>query len=166
LSAPAGTRERTYRWEDPAPALRAGAELSGLEYLQGIADGEIPRPPLAATLDFEIVEVAPGRALFAMCPEEWMYNPRSVHGGVVATLLDTCMGCAIHTLLPAGVGYTTGDLQVRYLRPLSTDTGRVLAEGTSIHGGRRMATAEGRVWAEGGADRLLATGSTGAVILR
>lgn len=167
MNAAAGTRERTYAWEDPAAAARAGANLSGLEFLQAIVDGEIPPPPVGAMLALEPVEVSPGRALFAMRAQEWMYNPLgSVHGGVVATLLDTCMGCAVQTLLPVGVGYTTSDLQVRYLRALTLQTGRVLAEGTTVHCGRRIATAEARVWADGDPDRLLATATSGAIILR
>ena len=95
-----------------------------------------------------------------------MYNPLgSVHGGVAATLLDTCMGCAVHTTLPAGRGYTTTDLQVRYLRAMRADQGRVLAEGTVVHAGRRTATAEGRIYLQDDESVLLAHGSTGCVIL-
>jgi uncharacterized protein (TIGR00369 family) len=95
-----------------------------------------------------------------------MYNLiGSVHGGIAATLLDSCMGCAVHTTLPAGVGYTTTDLQVRYIRAMSADTGRVLAEGGVIHSGSRTATAEGRLFAEADG-RLIAHASTGCVIFR
>jgi uncharacterized protein (TIGR00369 family) len=95
-----------------------------------------------------------------------MYNPiGSVHGGVAATLLDSCMDCAVHSTLEAGVGYTTTDLQVRYIRPMSADTGRVLAEGRLVHAGRRTATAEGRLTTEDG-ETLLAHATTGCVILR
>jgi uncharacterized protein (TIGR00369 family) len=95
-----------------------------------------------------------------------MYNPiGSVHGGVAATLLDSCMGCAVHSTLEAGVGFTTTDLQVRYIRAMSADTGRVLAEGRVVHGGRRTATAEGRLVTEDG-ETLLAHSTTGCVILR
>ena len=167
MSAPAKARERSFSWEDPAQAARVGAQLAGLEYLRRIRDGTLPKPPVAAMMGFELVAVEPGGAVFAMQPEEWHYNPiGSVHGGVVATLLDSCMGCAVHTLLDAGVGYTTTDLQVRYLRPLAADTGRVLAEGSVVHLGRRLATAEGRVWAEVEPERLLAHGSTGVAIMR
>jgi uncharacterized protein (TIGR00369 family) len=167
MSAATGVRARTFSWEDPAALARAGAQLPGLEHLRRIADGTLPKPPVAAMMGFEIVELDPGRAVFAMEPGEWLYNPiGSVHGGVVATLLDSCMGCAVHTLLDAGVGYTTTDLQVRYLRPLVEASGRVLAEGTVVHAGRRLATAEGRVWAEAEPERLLAHGSTGVAILR
>jgi uncharacterized protein (TIGR00369 family) len=140
--------------------------MPGLEYLEAIAGGTLPPPPVAQLLGFSVVEVEHGRALFAMQPEEWMYNPLgSVHGGVVATLLDTCMGCAVHSTLEAGVGFTTSDLQVRYIRAMSDGTGRVLAEGAVVHRGRRTATAEGRLHTADG-ETLLAHATTGCVILR
>jgi uncharacterized protein (TIGR00369 family) len=170
MSAPASeravTRQRTFSWEDPAAGAAEGLALTGLEYLSGIADGRFPAPPIAAMMGFEIVEVEPGRAVFAVEPAEWMYNPiGSVHGGVAATILDSCMGCAVHTTLEAGVGYTTSDLQVRYIRAMSVASGRVLAEGRVVHGGRRTATAEGRLSAESDGT-LLAHATTGCVIMR
>jgi uncharacterized protein (TIGR00369 family) len=114
-----------------------------------------------------VVEVGSGRAVFAIEPAEWMYNPLgSVHGGIAATLLDSCMGCAVHTTLDAGVGYTTTDLQVRYLRGIRAGAGRVLAEGQVVHAGRRTATAEGRLYLEEDPDVLFAHASTGCAILR
>lgn len=157
---------RSFSWVDPAGVADKGLRLPGLEYLQGIVDGSVPPPPISRLLGFSIVEVEPGRALFAMEPAEWMYNPiGSVHGGIAATILDSCMGCAVHTTLEAGVAYTTTDLQVRYLRAMSDTTGRVLAEGRVIHRGKRTATAEGRLFVESD-ERLLAHGTTGCVILR
>jgi uncharacterized protein (TIGR00369 family) len=95
-----------------------------------------------------------------------MYNPiGSVHGGIAATVLDSCMGCAIHTTLDAGVGYTTTDLHVRYIRAMTQTTGRVLAEGKLLHAGRRTATAQGRLFVEGDG-RLIAHATTGCAILR
>jgi uncharacterized protein (TIGR00369 family) len=159
-------RSRSFSWEDPAATAAAALELPGLECMQAIVDGTLPPPPIARLLDFEIVEVQDGRALFAMQPAEWMYNPiGSVHGGIAATILDSCMGCAVHTTLEAGVGYTTTDLQVRYIRAMSDTTGRVLAEGRVVHRGKRTATAEGRLFVESD-ERLLAHGTTGCVILR
>lgn len=108
-----------------------------------------------------------GRAVFALEPTEWMYNPiGSVHGGVAATILDSCMGCAVHTTLDPGVGYTTTDLQVRYLRSMRAGGGRVLAEGRVVHSGRRTATAEGRLYLQDDETVLFAHASTGCVILR
>lgn len=165
MSAVERLRTRSFSWEDPAATAAAGLELSGLECMRAIVDGTLPPPPIARLLDFEIVEVERGRAVFAMAPAEWMYNPiGSVHGGIAATILDSCMGCAVHTTLEPGVAYTTVDLQVRYIRAMSHATGRVLAEGRVVHSGKRTATAEGRLFAQED-ERLIAHGSTGCVIL-
>jgi uncharacterized protein (TIGR00369 family) len=166
MSAVGQLRTRSFSWEDPAAAEAAGAGLSGLERMRAIVDGTLPPPPIARLLDFTIVEVDEGRAVFAMEPAEWMYNPiGSVHGGIAATLLDSCMGCAVHTTLEPGGAYTTTDLQVRYIRAMSEKTGRVLAEGRVVHKGRRTATAEGRLFAESD-ETLIAHATTGCVIVR
>ncbi len=167
MSAVGQRRVRSFEWSDPSEAAAAGAELTGLELMAQIIDGSKPPPPIARLLEMELVEVQEGRALFALAPAEWMYNPiGSVHGGVAATILDSCMGCAVHTTLEAGVGYATTDLQVRYLRSMHAGGGRVLAEGRVVHGGRRTATAEGRLFLEEDPSVLFAHGSTGCVILR
>jgi uncharacterized protein (TIGR00369 family) len=158
-------RTRSFTWEDPMATAAAGLAMPGLECMRAIIAGTLPPPPIARLLGFTVVEVQEGRAVFAMEPAEWMYNPiGSVHGGIAATLLDSCMGCAVHTTLAAGVGYTTTDLQVRYIRAMGGTTGRVLAEGKVIHRGRRTATAEGRLFVESD-ETLIAHGSTGCVIL-
>jgi uncharacterized protein (TIGR00369 family) len=158
-------RARTFTWDDPRATAEAGLRLPGIEYLRGIADGTFPPPPIARLFGFSIAEVEPGRAIFALEPEEWMCNPLgSVHGGVAATLLDSCMGCAIHSTLDAGVGFTTTDLQVRYIRAMTPGSGRVLAEGHVVHAGRRTATAEGRMFREADG-KLIAHASTGCAIL-
>jgi uncharacterized protein (TIGR00369 family) len=158
-------RTRSFSWEDPTATAAAGLQMPGLQCMRAIMDGTLPPPPIARLLDFTITEVEEGRAVFAMEPAEWMYNPiGSVHGGIAATLLDSCMGCAVHTTLEAGVGYTTTDLQVRYIRGMGAGTGRVLAEGRVVHRGRRTATAEGRLFVESD-ETLLAHGTTGCVIL-
>jgi len=163
---PQAMRSRTFSWEDPAASAAEGMKLSGLQYMQAIASGALPPPPIARLLDFRLVEADEGRAVFAVEPAEWMYNPIGmVHGGIAATILDSCMGCAVHTTLPAGVGYTTTDVQVRYIRAIGGATGRVLAEGRVVHAGRRTATAEGRVFTEAD-ETLIAHGSTGCAILR
>ena len=157
-------RTRTFSWSDPAQTAAAGIELSGLDYMRAIAQGTLPPPPIASLLGFTVEQAENGRAVFAMEPAEWMCNPMGgVHGGIAATILDSCMGCAVHTTLPAGVGYATTDLQVRYIRPLDPQGGRVLAEGTVVHAGRRTATAEGRLVSEDGG-ALLAHASTGCAI--
>jgi uncharacterized protein (TIGR00369 family) len=166
MSAVGERRVRVVEWEDPLELAAQADGLTGLEFMRLVAEGERPPPPIAKLLGMEIVEAERGRALFALEPAEWMYNPiGSVHGGIAATILDSCMGCAVHTTLPQGVGYTTTDLQVRYLRSMRAGDGRVLAEGRVVHSGRRTATAEGRLFREGDEDVLLAHGSTGCVIL-
>jgi len=167
VSAIGQRRTRTFEWEDPLEAAAQTSGVPGLEVMRRIITGEAPPPPIARLLGMELVEVEHGRAVFALQPAEWMYNPiGSVHGGIAATLLDSCMGCAVHTTLPADVGYTTTDLQVRYLRSLQAGSGRVLAEGRVVHAGRRTATAEGRIYLEDDETALFAHGSTGCVILR
>ena len=153
-------RERTVVWADPVASAARGAELAGLDYLRAIASGEVPPPPIAALLGFELVEVEEGRAVFAVTPDEFHYNPIGVvHGGLAATLLDSAMGCAVHSTLPAGTGYTTLEVKVNFARAITRETGRVLCEASVIHRGRTVATAEGRVTAEQ-TGKLLAHGTT------
>jgi uncharacterized protein (TIGR00369 family) len=160
------SRERTFTWDDPMITAQAAAELPGLEAIRKIAAGELPPPPIASLLDFEIALVEEGRVVFAVEPREWMYNPiGSVHGGVAATLLDSSLGCAIHTVLPAGARYTTTDLHVRYVRAMTARTGRVLADSRVVHAGRKLATAEGRLYAESDPERLFAHATTSCLIL-
>src|ERR1022692_989624 len=164
MSAVGQLRRRSFGWDDPAATAAAGMRLSGIEYVGAIRDGTLPPPPIAQLLGFVILEIDHGRALFAMEPAEWMYNPiGSVHGGVAATLLDSCMGCAVHSTLEAGIAYTTTDLHVRYIRPMTDATGRVLAEGRVVHSGRRTATAEGRLFVEQD-ESLIAHATTGCAI--
>jgi uncharacterized protein (TIGR00369 family) len=159
-------RTRTFTWSDPTAMAASAQTKSGLEYLSEIASGAAPPPPIASLLGLTMEIVEPGRVVFTAQPSEWMYNPiGSVHGGIAATLLDSCTGCAVHTTLPAGVGYTTSDLHVRFIRPLSNAAGRVLAEGRVIHSGRRTATAEGRLFVEAD-ERLIAHATCGCTILR
>ena len=154
------SRERTIAWSDPVAAASLGHGLSGLQYMHGIAAGDIPPPPIAVLLGFELVEVEEGRAVFAVTPQEFHYNPIGVvHGGLAATLLDSAMGCAVHSTLPAGIAYTTLEVKVNFARAITRDTGRVICEGKVIHGGRTIATAEGRVTAEA-TGKLLAHGTT------
>jgi uncharacterized protein (TIGR00369 family) len=132
--------------------------------LRSIASGDLPGAPIAATLGMSIVEVDEGRVVFGLTPQEFHYNPiGSVHGGVHATLLDSVMGCAIHSSLGAGRAYTTLDLSVRYLRPVSTASGTLRAEGTVVSLGRRVATAEGTI--TDGRGRLVATATTSCLIM-
>jgi uncharacterized protein (TIGR00369 family) len=156
-------RTRTIRWEDPLAIAAQAREMSGLEFLEAIRSGRIPPPPVALLLGFSPVELAEGRVTFEARPEEYHYNPIGVvHGGIAAALLDTVMGCAVQSKLPRGRGYTTLDIQVRYLRPLTRDTGRVLCTGVAVHSGTKIATADGRLVDEAG--KLYATGTTSCLL--
>lgn len=158
-------RTRTVTWQDPRSLGEAGRALSGLEFLQKIIRGELPPPPLAAMLNFELAELGEGHATFAVEPAEYHYNPIGVvHGGLAATLLDSAMGCAVHSTLPAGAGYTTLEIKVNYIRALTSETGRVRCEARVVHVGARTATAEGRVVDARG--KLYAHGTTTCLILR
>ena len=153
-------RQRTFSWTDPAAIVAAGAGMSGPEFFAAIADGEIPPPPVMQALDFKGVSFEEGRAAFRLTPREFHYNPLgTVHGGVFATLLDSACGCAVHTMLPAGVFYTSLDLSVKFLRPVTVDTGPITAEGTVVHLGRRTALAEGRITDASGKVYVTATSS-------
>jgi uncharacterized protein (TIGR00369 family) len=126
------------------PAMVAGK--TGMEVMQAMLAGELPFPHIADTLDFSLVEVAPGKAVFQGTPQLKHYNPLgTVHGGWFATLLDSAVGCAVHSTLPAGKAYTTLELKLNIVRPLTDAVPVVRAEGRVIHGGRQVATAEGRL---------------------
>jgi uncharacterized protein (TIGR00369 family) len=149
----------------PVELAARGRELAGLDYVRAIFAGELPPPPIAELIGFRGVEAESGRAVFEIVPGERHYNPiGSVHGGVALTLLDSAMGCAVHTLLEAGVGYTTLEVKANFVRPITAETGIVRCEGTIVHGGSRVATAEGRVTDAAG--RLLAHGTTTCLIFR
>ena len=133
--------------------------MTGMEYMDAIVAGEMPPPPIAVTMRMRPIELGEGRAVFEGEPGEEHYNPIGVvHGGYAATLLDSALGCAVHTTLPAGVGYTSLGLEAKYVRPITRDTGRVLCEANVLYRGRRQATAEANLTAaESG--KLLAHGS-------
>jgi uncharacterized protein (TIGR00369 family) len=139
--------------------LEQVAGKTGLEFLHGMLAGELPYPPISDTLDFVLVEVEFGRAVFQGRPLLRHYNPLgSVHGGWFATLLDSALGCAVHTTMPAGKAYTTAELKINIVRPLTDKVPLVRAEGKVIHGGNRMATADARLTGPDG--KLYAHGST------
>lgn len=122
------------------------AGKTGLEIMQAMLAGALPYPPIAETLDFSLVEVGPGKAVFQGTPQLMHYNPLgSVHGGWYATLLDSALGCAVHTMMPAGRGYTTAELGVNIVRAATDKTGPLRAIGSVIHCGRQLATAEARI---------------------
>ncbi len=145
-------------------ALARAAGLSGLEALQLIAAGELPPPPIAETLGFGPIEVEEGRATFTIEPAEFHYNPIGVvHGGLALALLDSAMGCALHSTLAAGVAYTTLEVKANFVRPLTSSTGLVRCTGTIVHAGRKVATAEGRI--VDGDGKLYAHGTSTLLIL-
>jgi uncharacterized protein (TIGR00369 family) len=131
--------------------VETAAGMSGLELLSAMIGGHLPGPPIMETLDFTLTEVGNGRALFEGTPSMKHYNPLgTVHGGYTATLLDSCMGCAVHSTLPKGMSYTTLEFKVSLIRAVTSQTGKVRAEGRIISSGRRVATAEGRLTDLGG----------------
>ncbi|WP_343606099.1 PaaI family thioesterase [Fluviicola sp.] len=144
-------RERTYSWGNPLEGVELSRELSGLEYLQGMMRGEIPASPLIHTLDFEIGEIEEGKVSFVFEPHEFHYNPNgSVHGGVITSILDSAMGCTLHSLLPKGVVYTTLELKVNFLKMVHSKTGKLTAVGKVIHLGGRTALVEASLTDESG----------------
>jgi len=156
-------RSRTYSWHDPRELFAKWRELSGADIARGLADGSLLPPPMADTLAFRLVEASEGRAAFEGEPADWMYNPIGViHGGWAMTLLDSALGVSIHTTLAKGERYTTLETKVNFVRPILADTGRVRAEATVVHRGRRVATAEGRLRTADG--KLLAHGTTTCLI--
>jgi uncharacterized protein (TIGR00369 family) len=157
-------RTRTYSWEDPGISAAALADRSGLEILKAIGTGEIPPPPVMQTLGITGVEVGEGRMVFRLQPQEFHYNPLgTMHGGVLATLLDSAAGCAVHTTLPAGVGYTSLDLTTKFLRPVTMRSGLLQCEGTVLSRGSRVALAQAQVL--DGQGRLVAHATSSCLIL-
>lgn len=133
----------------PGPGLARPEQVAGktgLEMMQAMLRAEIPYAAIAKTLDFVLLEVGPGRAVFQGTPLAQHMNPLgTVHGGWAATLLDSALGCSVHTMMPAGRAYTTAELSVNYVRGLTPKVQRVRAEGKVIHCGRQLATAEARL---------------------
>ena len=137
--------------------------LSGLEVLQRMAAGELPAPPMGEPMGFGLAKIAKGEVTFSGKPTANHYNPLgTVHGGYAATLLDSCMGCVIHSMLEPGKGYTTLEIKINYVRALTLKVPLVLATGKIIHIGRRAATSEGRLVDEAGT--LYAHGTTTCMI--
>ncbi len=138
-----GEHERSYTWEDPTALAAAGRDLSGRDYLEAMLAGDLPSPPICATIGFHFLSVDEGVVGMELSPGEHQYNPiGTVHGGVIVTVLDSVAGSAVHSTLPAGVGYTTVGITTSFLRPVRADTGTLRAEGRVIKAGRRMALAE------------------------
>ncbi|MEU9315074.1 PaaI family thioesterase [Streptomyces sp. NPDC048295] len=157
------TRTRTITWSDPQVTTAAVGQRSGLEFVQDLIAGRMPGPPLAAMLGFTLDHAGFGSQTFMLEPGEEHYNPiGSVRGDVYATLLDSAAGCAVQTVLPPGTGYTSLDLTVKFLHPITVDTGKVRAVGTLINHGRRTALARAELFE--GRDRLLASAMSSCLI--
>lgn len=148
MTAPtsAPDRRRSYEWEDQEATRSAAGVLDGLAVLRSIGSGTLPVPPALRTLGIEPVEAAPGRVTFSLDPEEFHLNPFGlVHGGVLAAVLDTAMGCAVHSLLPPATAYVTSELNVRFLRPGLLSTGRLMCTGEVVHPGTSSMVAQARI---------------------
>jgi uncharacterized protein (TIGR00369 family) len=157
-------RSLNISWEDPLAAFAAGKALAGLEYMNEMIAGRIAPPPIMRLMGFRLTEVGEGLAVFECDPGEQHYNPIGVvHGGLAMTLLDSAMGCCVHTRLKANVGYTTLEAKVNMVRAITSKTGTLRATGKVIHLGGKTATAEGRL--EDAAGKLYAHGTTTCIIL-
>jgi uncharacterized protein (TIGR00369 family) len=138
-------------------------EMSGLEFVQGLADGTLPLNTIAETLGYDVTEVVNGRVVVTAEPNGALLNPAgTVHGGFTATLLDSCMGLAVQSTLEKGIGQTTLEFKISLVRPITPETGLIRAEGVVLSRGRRVGTAEGRITDLNG--RLLAHGTTTCLI--
>ncbi|MBB5868641.1 uncharacterized protein (TIGR00369 family) [Allocatelliglobosispora scoriae] len=162
--SPSEPRTRTFTWDDPFGVdFAAVAKLSGLELIQEMIAGRLPAPPIMRLMDMESMEAQEGRVAVTMRAQEFHYNPLGgVHGGVIATLLDTAAACSVHTTLPAGTSYTSLDLTTKFLRPASVASGLLRCEGRVISRGRRTALAEAQLTDEAG--RLIAHATSTCLI--
>ena len=159
------SRQRTYGWDNQDATLVAGATEDGLDVLRAIGAGTLPLPPAMMTLAIEPVEAEAGRVVFALDPDEFHLNPFGmVHGGVLAAMLDTAMGCAVHSLLPAAVGYVTGEMNVRFLRPALLTGGTLVCTGEVVHPGRSTMVASARIVDAG--DRVIAVAGCTCILRR
>jgi uncharacterized protein (TIGR00369 family) len=157
-------REKTVSWYDPTATADLGRTLSGHELLEAIRDERIPAPPIAKLMGFSIQEIGEGRVVFTCELDESLYNPiGTVHSGLVCTLADTVIGCSVHTLLEPGVGYTSIDLSVSYLRPVHADGTALRATGLVTRPGRRVAFANAEIVDASG--KVVATASGSVLIM-
>jgi uncharacterized protein (TIGR00369 family) len=162
-SVPPVERSRTVTWDDPAVSAAAARTMSGLEFVQDLVAGTLPPPPILHLMGFRAVAVERGAVTFVAQPDESHYNPiGTVHGGLVCTLLDSVIGCAVQTTLPRGQAYTSLEIKVSYLRPVLATSGLLTAVGTVTKPGSRAAFAEGTV--TDGSGKLVATASSTCLV--
>jgi uncharacterized protein (TIGR00369 family) len=158
-------RTRTVTWEDPLATLAAAAGLTGLEFMSSVFEGRLPPPPIMATMGITGGKVEEGKAVFLGEAGEHLYNPIGVvHGGFAMTILDSAMGCAVHTTLAAGERYTSLETKVNFVRAITAETGPVRCEGVVVYRGGRVATAEGKLIAEK-SGKLLAHGTSTCLVI-
>lgn len=156
-------RSLSVEWSDPRELAETGRSMPGIEFLRAMRDGKLPHPPICALLGYRLVEVEPGYAAFEITVGEQHYNPIGVvHGGIAMTLLDSAMGCAVQTTMPAGGGYTTLEAKTNLVRAVTSGT-RLRAIGKVVHVGKRVATAEARL--EDAAGKLYAHATTTCIVL-
>jgi len=156
-------RTKTVQWHDPIGSALWARKLDGLTFMRSVVEGIIPAPPIASLMNMRYVNVEAGSVTFALDPDESQYNPiGGVHGGTMCTLLDSVVGCAVHTTLPAGWGYTSVEIKVNYIRGATEQSGVLTAKGTVKGGGRRIAFAEGEVTDSNA--RVVATASSTVLI--
>ncbi len=159
-----GARSKTITWHDPMISAGKATSLGGLDFLRAMRDGTFPPPPIALLMGFSLVEVDYGLAVFECTPDESAYNPIGlVHGGLVCTLADSAAGCAVQSTLEAGVAYTSIDINVTYLRPVTKDTGLIRATARTTKPGRRVAYATVEVTDTGG--KLLAQATSSCLVM-
>ena len=139
-------QSRTVTWHDPAPTVERGLSMPGIDYLKAMIAGELPPPPMARLMQFDLVDVEPGKVAVTCEPDASMYYPNGAsHGGLVGTVLDSVAGLALHSTLPAGKGYTSIEIKVNYLKPVRLDAGPLSATGTVVKSGARVGFTEGVV---------------------
>jgi uncharacterized protein (TIGR00369 family) len=158
-------RSKTVTWEDPSVSAAAMESLSGRELLLAIVEGELPRPPMADLIDARLVSVGEGVVVFECTPDESTYNPIGlIHGGLLCTLLDSAAGCAVHSLLPPGVGYSSIEIKVSFLAPVRADSGTLSVEGRALRVGRQVAFAEAHARTEDG--KLVGQATSSLAVMR
>jgi uncharacterized protein (TIGR00369 family) len=151
-------QSRTVVWHDPGEPARVGLAMPGIDYMRAVADGTLPPPPISRLIQMDLTEVAEGRVVFTCTPDLSTYNPiGAVHGGLVCTLLDSVCGCALHTMLPQGKGYTSVEIKVSYLKAVRMSSGPLTAVGTVVKAGSRVGFTEGVVTDGSGAVVATAT---------
>ena len=152
-------RSKVVSWHDPAPTTARGLSMAGLDYLRAMIDGTLPPPPISGLMDFTLTAAEPGQVVFTCRPDESAFNPiGSIHGGLVCTLLDSVAGCALHSTLPQGKGYTSVEIKVSYLKAVRPGSGLLTATGTVVKAGARVGFTEGVVTDASGA--VVATASS------